>query len=107
MFWLATTIVAQAEALRPPQTGNPALDAIVWLGGALLTIISLREGREIVGKVKTWRNGGEHQGRDRVLERIAEIQRATLKELEESRRENDKAHERIEDQLAELRRKGE
>jgi hypothetical protein len=71
--------------------------------------MGLREATYWKGKIAEKRSGEAEKrsghGHDRVLERIAEIQRATLKELEESRRENDKAHERIEDKLADIGRR--
>jgi LPXTG-motif cell wall-anchored protein len=96
-LWLTGLITAQtAQAL--PKTGNEAVDTLVYLGGALISLMGLREGTYWIGRVKDRRNGGGD-----VLERVAQIQRETLKELEEFRREDRQAHERIEDKLAELR----
>jgi hypothetical protein len=63
--------------------------------------MGLREGTYWLSKLHERRSGGNGE----VLKQVAEIQRETLKELEEFRREVRHDHERIEDQIAELRRR--
>lgn len=98
MIHLALLLVAQT----PPATGNPGVDALTYGVYSLLGFLGLREASYWKDRFSK-RGAADAEGN--VLARIAEIQRETLKELEEARRENRQTHERIEDQLAELIRR--
>lgn len=101
MIHLLPFLVLAQSATQPlPKTGNETLDTLIYVGSTLAGIMGLREGTYWLSKLNERRNGN---GGD-VLKQVAEIQRETLKELEEFRREVRHDHERIEDQLNELRR---
>lgn len=101
MFW-AYIILSQTAA--PPQTGNPTLDMMLYLLGGLVSLLGIREGTWWVKQLRARKKDSQPNPSSEIMWRIAQIQKETLKELDEMRREGREAHTRIEATLTEVLR---
>lgn len=127
MLWVADIVIAQAQAAAPAAggtdlaTGGGIIGAavILWRLIEKLWLEDALERRKRIKGVGTEESDAKAKTRalieglagdahnDRVLmQRIAELQRDTARELAEGRREGREAHARIEAQLADIRRRG-
>lgn len=102
MSYLLSLLLAQTPSHIIPQTGNSGIDTLVYLLGGLLSLLGLREGTWWIKTLRARKNSSEREGSSDIMWRIAQIQKETLKDLEEARREGREAHARIEATLARI-----
>jgi signal transduction histidine kinase len=114
MMPLLDIVLAQAQGM--PQTGNAKLDALMYMGGAVLSFMGLREANYIRTQMKAKKNGHNGEGLDRMGHAIEKLSTAIERLADfshEQRREERQAHGRIEvkvndvvDELRAARRTG-